>query len=148
MSPFGSASFPVPALEPSPWVRYAGCCAHRRDYRAGHAIPQSPDELCNYQIILSGCLNAAAEIRFASNGRVFTVRSKPRLIVNDIASLVEAAVSGFGIAQFISHQIGAELAAGSLQVVLDEYQLSPLPVNIVHNEGRAAPAKIRTLIDL
>jgi DNA-binding transcriptional LysR family regulator len=118
------------------------------DYLARHGIPESPDELCNHQIVLSSGLNASAEIRFFGDSRAFNVKSKPRLMVNDIASLVEAAVSGLGIAQFISYQIGAELEAGSLQVVLDEYELSPVPVSIVHNEGRVAPAKIRTFIDL
>ncbi len=117
-------------------------------YLAEHGIPQSPDELCKHDIVLSSGLNATSELRMYQDKRTFGVKVKPRLMVSDIASTVGAAVNGLGIAQLMSYQIGAELSAGTLQVVLEHYELAPVPVHILHNQGRFAPSKLRRFIDL
>jgi DNA-binding transcriptional LysR family regulator len=117
-------------------------------YLAEHGIPQSPDELQRHDIVISNGLNATSELRLCQNKRAFGVKVKPRLVVSDIASAVDAAVNGLGIAQLISYQIGAELNAGKLEVVLEHYELAPVPVHILHNQGRFAPSKVRQFIDL
>lgn len=48
----------------------------------------------------------------------------------------------------MSYQVGEELKNGSLTRILQDYESQPLPVSIVHLEGRQANAKIRSFIDL
>lgn len=38
--------------------------------------------------------------------------------------------------------------AGELQIVLGEYEEPPMPIHILHPEGRHAPAKVRTFVDM
>jgi DNA-binding transcriptional LysR family regulator len=38
--------------------------------------------------------------------------------------------------------------SGALQVVLESFETAPLPVNVVHHEGRRATQKVRSFIDL
>jgi len=48
----------------------------------------------------------------------------------------------------MSYQVGEDCNEGSLVRILRGYESKPLPVNIVHLEGRQANAKIRSFIDL
>jgi DNA-binding transcriptional LysR family regulator len=38
--------------------------------------------------------------------------------------------------------------AGDLQIVLSEFEEPPLPIHIMHPEGRNAPAKVRAFVDM
>jgi DNA-binding transcriptional LysR family regulator len=48
----------------------------------------------------------------------------------------------------LSYQIGQALIDGDLQTVLTEFEGEPLPVHVVHPEGRRASAKVRAFVDL
>jgi DNA-binding transcriptional LysR family regulator len=61
---------------------------------------------------------------------------------------IRATLDGWGLARVLSYQIGEHLVAGRLQNVLAEFEQEPLPIHIVHPEGRRAPAKVRAFVDL
>lgn len=117
-------------------------------YLAKHGIPQTPEEISTHQIMLANGLNPVPEFRFIKNNKPLNIKLSPKLVVSDIDSTIEAAVNGAGITQLISYQIGAELTAGKLKIILSEYELNPVPVHIMHSEGRNASAKVRTFVDL
>jgi DNA-binding transcriptional LysR family regulator len=48
----------------------------------------------------------------------------------------------------MSYQVGEDIKSGKLQKVLDGYETEPLPINIIHLEGRRTTAKFRSFIDL
>ena len=54
---------------------------------------------------------------------------------------------GGGISRLLSYQVEPGLAAGELQTVLSEYELPPLPIHVVHQEGRIVSAKVRSFVD-
>ena len=126
-------------------VRRMLCAAP--DYLARCGVPTSPEQLHEHQLVLSRGINANGEIRLMAKKEPLTVKVKPRLWGTDNAAVIEAAVSGLGIVSVISYQVAAQLASGSLVTVLPEYELPPLPIHIVHAEGRYAPAKVRSFID-
>jgi DNA-binding transcriptional LysR family regulator len=37
--------------------------------------------------------------------------------------------------------------SGALQIVLQEFEPPPIPVHVVHAEGRHAPARVRAFVD-
>ena len=65
---------------------------------------------------------------------------------NDAA--IEAAREGFGITRLLSYQVAPKLADGDLQLILEDFEPKPLPIHIVHREGRYASTKVRAFIDL
>ena len=65
---------------------------------------------------------------------------------NDAA--IEAAVLGFGLTRVLSYQVANEIEQGRLKVCLSKFEPDPLPVQIVHREGRTSTAKTRAFIDL
>ena len=68
------------------------------------------------------------------------------MTTNDAA--IEAARTGFGITRLLSYQVAPQLAAGSLKIILSEFESPPLPIHILHREGRHTSARVRAFIDL
>jgi DNA-binding transcriptional LysR family regulator len=117
-------------------------------YLSRFGVPQAPDDLLQHQIVVPSGLNPVSEFKFLKDGAAFPVRLKPRLVTSDIASAINATVSGLGISNFISYQIASELADGALEIILSEFEIKPVPVHILHSEGRHATAKIRYFVDM
>lgn len=57
-------------------------------------------------------------------------------------------MEGIGLTRVLSYQIAPLVRAGQLQVVLAPFEPPPLPIHILHREGRHASAKIRAFVDL
>lgn len=127
-------------------VRRVMCVSPK--YLAQYGMPQSPEELIHHQIIIARGLNPSPEFKFVKNDSVLTVKVTPRLMVSDNDSAVEAAVEGLGITRLLSYQIAPQLSNGTLKVILSEFEPKPVPVHIVHSEGRYSSTKIRTFVDL
>ena len=60
---------------------------------------------------------------------------------------IEAVRHGAGITRLMSYQVAHALQSGELQTVLSEYESAPLPIHIVHRQGRTGSAKIRSFVD-
>lgn len=118
------------------------------DYLAEFGAPKTPDDLHSHQIILARGLTHIAEFNFLHKNVPLTVKLKPKLMVSDNASAIIAAGNGLGITRLLSYQVAKELAAGSLKVILNDFEPKPLPIHIVHREGRHSAVKIRAFVDL
>ncbi|MFD1910759.1 LysR family transcriptional regulator [Halodurantibacterium flavum] len=115
-------------------------------YFAVRGRPQVPAELASHTVVSVGPRTAGQHWRFGSGGE-HAVRVSPRLSVSSVAAGIEVARRGWGICQALSYQIGPDLEAGRLQLVLEDYEPEPLPVHLVHIEGRRAAPKVRALVD-
>ncbi len=115
-------------------------------YFQAHGSPKTPSDLQSHQIVSAAGVSPVTDWRFGADLQE-TVRIKPRLMVSSVAAAISVARQGWGLCRVLSYQIGPDLEAGTLQSVLDAYEPSPLPVHLVHVEGRRAPAKTRAFID-
>ena len=68
------------------------------------------------------------------------------MFCNTNESAIAAAVSGWGLTRLLSYQIGPQLLAGALQTVLSDWEEEPLPIHVVHPEGRRPSAKVRAFV--
>ncbi|OAI17595.1 LysR family transcriptional regulator [Methylomonas koyamae] len=127
-------------------VRRVLCAS--QDYLAEHGIPQTPGDLLKHQIILARGLNPNNEMRFQYDGQVQAVKLQPLLSVSDNDSAASAAIAGLGITRLLNYQIAEPLRTGQLKIVLGEFESPPVPVHILHREGRHSSAKIRSFVDL
>lgn len=114
-------------------------------YLAVKGTPAHPSELIGHQIIASSTISPVVDWKFAED---LTVRVKPRLTVTSNDAAIEAVRFGMGITRLLSYQIASDLAAGKLYTLLTEYEPSPLPIHVIHREGRYASAKVRAFVDL
>jgi DNA-binding transcriptional LysR family regulator len=70
------------------------------------------------------------------------------LLCNTNEAAIAAAEQGWGLTRILSYQVGEPLADGRLLAVLDQYAEKPLPIHVVHAEGRRTAAKVRNFVDL
>lgn len=116
-------------------------------YFAAHGIPQKPADLAHHSITTATGSFASLDWRFGQDQKQ-RVRVNPRLFCNTYDAVIRATLEGWGLARVLSYQIGEHLVAGRLQTVLADFEQEPLPIQIVHPEGRRASAKVRAFIDL
>jgi DNA-binding transcriptional LysR family regulator len=117
-------------------------------YLAAHGEPASPKDLARHRSIVSGDLHRHHDWSFHRSGRVTTARVAPRLGVTGLASAIDAALAGWGIARVLSYQVAEHLAEGRLREVLRGEDDRRMPVHLLHAEGGRAAAKTRAFIDL
>lgn len=110
----------------------------------GH--PADPRDLAAHETIETDPFQTVTEWRFGLADD-HPVRLRPRLVMSSVAATLEAAASGWGIARALSYQVSADLTAGRLVRVLPDWEPHPMPVHLVHAEGRGAIARIRTLME-
>ncbi|AJQ94515.1 LysR family transcriptional regulator [Gynuella sunshinyii] len=117
-------------------------------YLEQHGIPRHPFDLKDHDIIHAAAVEPSMTWRFESNGQKMAVKVSPRLRCSQNGAAILAAGLGVGITRVMSYQVGEELKNGVLVRILCDYESEPLPVSIIHLEGRQANAKIRAFIDL
>ncbi|WP_043364558.1 LysR family transcriptional regulator [Belnapia sp. F-4-1] len=114
-------------------------------YFEKHGIPATPQDLKDHRIAMSTGAWASPEWRFAQDQRV---RVHPVLQSNTNEAGIAAALAGWGLTRVLHYQIGPALLEGRLRVVLADYEEPPLPIHLLYAQGRQAPAKVRTFVDL
>lgn len=117
------------------------------DYLAAHGAPDAPAALRDHAVIAFTGLMPNREWRHRARGRVRTVAVEPRFEVNDALSVLAAAEAGKGVCPALSYMVGDELAAGRLMPVLEDFSPAPVPVHLVHQQGRLVPPKVRAFMD-
>jgi len=127
-------------------VRRVICAAP--SYLERHGVPQSPDELAAHTIVSASGVTPAPEWRLVENGAARIVKLQPRMITTSNDSAVAAAVAGFGLSRLMSYQVAEHVREGRLKILLSEFETAPLPVQLVHREGRHASQKARAFLDL
>ena len=114
-------------------------------YVAAHGAPKTPAELAEHRIV-SVSHSGASEWRFGADRRT-VVSLKPRLACNVNEAAIAAAIDGWGLTRVLSYQVAEAIRDGKLIVLLEEFEPEPLPIHIVHVEGRGAAAKVRSFVD-
>lgn len=93
------------------------------DYLAAHGRPRRPQDLVRHR-----CINTRQETsgglyawEFEKDGKELRVRVSGQLTFNNSYAMVDAAVSGFGIAYVPDSMVETAVASGALEVVLDDW---------------------------
>jgi len=126
-------------------VRRVVCAAP--GFLATHGCPQHPDELRQAPVIAPSSTGQARHWSFNDAGRALSIRPEPRLLVSANQAAISAACLGLGLTRVLSYQVADQVAAGQLQIVLADFELPPLPIHVVYQGGRKAPARVRSFVD-
>lgn len=113
------------------------------DYLARHGAPQKPQDVMDHACLLFAPPIVAEGWHFRDE----VIEPPSRFFVNSAEAVIAAAVAGRGITRVLSYMVAPELQAGKLKVLLAEYEKPPIPVHLLHAEGRRANAKLRAFID-
>ena len=125
-------------------VRRVICAAP--SYFEDRPVPQVPADLAGHTIIANTGSSAPLDWRFGAEQKT-GVALQPRLFCNTVEASISAAASGWGLARALSYQVAPALAEGRLMIILAEHEEPPLPVHVMHAEGRHISAKTRAFVD-
>lgn len=116
-------------------------------YFAEKGRPASPDDLASHALIHFTSASPLAEWRFASRDGERRVPIRPRVVTNSADVAILHAERGRGLALVLSYQAAAALRAGSLEIVLADYEPAPSPISIVHKGGPYPRASVAAFVD-
>ncbi|UII69581.1 LysR family transcriptional regulator [Pseudomonas sp. HN11] len=109
-------------------------------YLAAHGEPLRPDDLKQHRLIAS-----ADQVHWDFHG--YQLKARARLGCATVQGAINAAVHGAGLIRCLSYPVHEHLQSGQLRRVLPDFELPPLPVQVVYREGRNAPMRVRSFVD-
>lgn len=116
-------------------------------YFAERGIPKHPEDLVSHDCVTFDGLVFPDVWKFQVGKSEASVPVRSRLIVNTADAAIAAAICGAGITRALSYQIVDAQQAGTLQVVLQDYEPAAWPVNLVYASQGRLPIKLRAFID-
>jgi hypothetical protein len=72
---------------------------------------------------------------------------KPRLSVSRAEAAAWAAAQNIGLTRVLHYHCAEAVRDGSLQIILEDFEIEPLPVHLVHAARGALPLKMRAFLD-
>ena len=99
-----------------------------------------PDDLKQHRLIAS-----ADQVHWDFPG--YQLKARARLGCATVQGAINAAVQGAGLIRCLSYPVHEHLLSRQLHRVLPDFELPPLPVQVVYREGRNAPMRVRSFVD-
>ena len=115
-------------------------------YLAERGRPAHPKDLLKHDCVRFW-RGGAVTWSFLVQGKRLTIPVRGTFSTNQAAAAADACVAGLGIGTFFAYQVAAELASGSLRVVLADFETPPRPIHVVYPEARLLPTRTRTFVD-
>jgi DNA-binding transcriptional LysR family regulator len=116
-------------------------------YLAANGIPRAPRELVGHACLNYSYLSSHTTWRFVGPRGRESVTVRGPFQANNGDALKAAALAGLGLVQLPTFIAGPELAAGTLQSVLEEYEDRSLGVWALYPSSRRPEPKVRVLVD-
>ncbi len=119
-------------------------------YLQASGTPKKPSDLTTYDGIRFGFGRAdrLAPWSFKEGKRSYLVTPKPRMIVNDLVSMINFAKAGLGLAYIYRKPVESLIDSGELVTLFDK-SVPPLPrYTINYLTKRHMPARLNAFIDL
>ncbi|MEM7506205.1 MAG: LysR family transcriptional regulator [Pseudomonadota bacterium] len=113
------------------------------DYVAVNGAPRTPEDL-----IRLPCVGAPDQRwQFHRNGKPIDVKVRSRWLSNNGPALARACELGLGAARLADTYVGEALATGRLLAFLEDYELPPQEIVLVHPNRDRLPYRVQRLIE-
>jgi DNA-binding transcriptional LysR family regulator len=126
-------------------VRRVTCASPQ--YLAARGRPNRPEDLRRHVCVTFDHLASPELWAFGSDKGIVTVPVRSQLTVTSAEAALAGAVSGLGLTRLLSYQVAEAVAAGQLELVLEEFELPPWPAHLLHTGQPLQPEKIRAFVN-
>lgn len=116
-------------------------------YLKRHGTPHTLEDLARHNCLAISSEGSQRGWTFQENGRIVTLKVGGNMVCNDGAVLHEWALAGRGLAWRSMWEVGAEIAAGRLVPVLEQYAAPGNDIYAVFAQRRHLPLRIRAFVD-
>ena len=113
--------------------------------RAG--VPSHPGDLARQRCIRFTGIIPGLHWPVQEGGKPRTVPIEPVYTSNQAAASIESCVAGLGYGMFLSYMVAPQLQAGTLKLVLEEFETPPMPVHVVYQHAKYLSTRIRVFVD-
>jgi len=118
------------------------------EYLAKHGTPNAPEDLARHSCLTYEYVNPRHVWQFRDrSGAERTVRVAGRLHSNNGDLLAEAAAHGAGIVFEPAFIVGAEVRAGRLVPLLQDFEPAPVPIYALYPSRKHLSAKVRRFVE-
>jgi len=117
------------------------------EYIYAHGLPLTPGDLAGHACIDFSPMTSGDAWDFEKDGKPLQQAIHARLQVNTADAAIVAAQEGRGITRVLSYMIADKVASGALQIVLQEFEVPPVPVHVMHKEVGQTSARVRATVD-
>ena len=114
---------------------------------AAHGRPEHPSELAGLPCIVDTNLRSPLSWAYRAGKEKLTVPVRGRIEVNSPTAAVSAALAGLGFSRGPWPLMRRHVEAGTLTMVLDDYELADLGIYAIYPHRERMPAKLRVFID-
>ena len=123
-------------------------CVATPGYLQRHGTPQHPTELAKFDCLtLSGDASQTRGWAFQVDGEVIHLKPGGPLDCSDGQVLHDWCMAGYGIAWRSTWEVEAEIAAGKLVAVLQDFDAPPNGIYAVFPQRKHLPLRVRLWID-
>lgn len=116
-------------------------------YLALRGIPRTPKELTRHNCLAYTNQADPALWIFANEEIGSSAKVKGNYRSNNLLALKDAAIAGAGIARLPLWMVDAEIKAGSLRLVLENFLLPSFGIHAVFPSTRRIPTKVKLFVD-
>ena len=117
-------------------------------YLAERGIPATPADLADHECLIYTDNDPPDEWVFNRDGERIVQRVRGSVKANNGDLLRALAVAGQGIIFQPAFIVGAEIAAGRLVLILEEFEALPRTAYAIYPSSRFIPGKVRALTDI
>jgi DNA-binding transcriptional LysR family regulator len=116
-------------------------------YLKRRGTPKTPDELKGHCCITFDLLSSSAEWVYGHGETAITVPVRSRLTLSTADAVADTVLSGIGIGRVSYYAVESAVAAGKLQIILQDYEPPEIPISLVYPSQRLLPLKLRAFLD-
>ena len=113
-----------------------------------HGVPRRSEDLHGYPcVVFNSPFLSPWRFRQPAASDIHTITETPSLHVSSPDAAADAAIDGVGATLLPEHDVADAVRDGKLQVILQEFEVDPIPVHLVYLSRDMMPVKLRRFID-
>jgi DNA-binding transcriptional LysR family regulator len=117
------------------------------EYLQRRGTPRTPADIRGHACVRHVGLSPRGDWQFRAGRRPMSIPIVATISCTEIDSSLEACLSGGGLGLFLSYQTAPYRNAKKLRYVLEEFEVEPVPVQVVYPQARLVSSKVRTFVD-
>jgi len=116
-------------------------------YLRRHGTPRVPQDVGRHRCVRYTGLAPRDEWHFRIGRRSVNIPITSVICCNHIDSALDACINGLGLGMFFSYQVVPHRKAGELRYVLEEFEIEPLPIQVIYPHSKLLSTKVRAFVD-
>ena len=116
-------------------------------YFERYGVPEEPEDLVDHSCLVNWAIPPRDRWRFRGVLGDREVKVSGRMQANVADPIRVAANKGLGLVMLPNYIVGRDIEKGKLQVVLEQYRISPLEIHAVYPHRKYLSAKVRDFLD-